>query len=315
MLRRDLPLKALLVLAPLACGRIAEETPLPPPPSTEITTLAEVSSTGDLVVDEHALYLAEPSGSVVRIAKDGSGTTTLASNLASASRLAADATSLFLDTSAGVVRIDKATGAMATLSPGHGLAGVGASSVLRVETTGGSLEHAQPVTSKLLAVPTSGGAERVLFTADKGLGDVVGVDDTSGFFLESGALRALDLRDTTASPRTVALAPPSASALAIAVDADHVFVADESGIHAAPKSGGPFTELAHTSELPLRAAVDATHVYFTQPSAGLVLRVAKAGGPVETVASGQARPVAIAVDEARVYWTNLEAGTLVARRK
>jgi hypothetical protein len=60
-------------------------------------------------------------------------------------------------------------------------------------------------------------------------------------------------------------------------------------------------------------AVDATHVYFTDQSAGTISRVPIAGGDVETIAMSQAAPYDIAVDGEAVYWTNFDAAGSVQR--
>lgn len=58
-------------------------------------------------------------------------------------------------------------------------------------------------------------------------------------------------------------------------------------------------------------AVDATHVYFTDTTAGTILRVPTSGGEVETLVMGQAAPYDVAVDGTHVYWTNFaEAGSV-----
>ncbi|HET6582883.1 MAG TPA: hypothetical protein VFG69_05540 [Nannocystaceae bacterium] len=58
-------------------------------------------------------------------------------------------------------------------------------------------------------------------------------------------------------------------------------------------------------------AVDATHVYFTDTSAGTILRASIAGGEVDTLVMGQAAPYDLAVDGEAVYWTNFaEAGSV-----
>src|SRR5262249_20422750 len=79
------------------------------------------------------------------------------------------------------------------------------------------------------------------------------------------------------------------------------------------KTGGPtqtITSGIGASEYIVEElAGDLTHIYFTEPAAGRVSRVAKSvGSPVEVLATGQTvtgqTSVAyIAVDETNVYWT------------
>lgn len=60
-------------------------------------------------------------------------------------------------------------------------------------------------------------------------------------------------------------------------------------------------------------AVDATHAWFTDTSAGAILRLPMAGGEVETIVMSQAAPYDIAVDDDAVYWTNFDAAGSVQR--
>ena len=112
----------------------------------------------------------------------------------------------------------------------------------------------------------------------------------------------------------------SADVVALAMDREAVYAGsvanDRMGTPAAitryPLRGGPARVLAQHATAAAkdgcdgraRIAVDATHVYWTRPCAGSVVRVAKQGGVLETVASGQAEPCAIAVTDGDVLWTN-----------
>ncbi|MEB2313657.1 MAG: hypothetical protein OZ921_16165 [Sorangiineae bacterium] len=72
---------------------------------------------------------------------------------------------------------------------------------------------------------------------------------------------------------------------------------------AADGSGG--TELLATAdEVPDTLAVDATHLYWTEPTGGSVKSIPLAGGSVTTLASGQDRPRGLTVFDGRVYWAN-----------
>ncbi len=72
---------------------------------------------------------------------------------------------------------------------------------------------------------------------------------------------------------------------------------------------------------PADIAIDATHVYWTDPKAKTVMKVPKAGGAAITLASSQDLGTGLAVDATNVYWTTtqgavmkspLEGGTPIA---
>jgi len=55
---------------------------------------------------------------------------------------------------------------------------------------------------------------------------------------------------------------------------------------------------------PGHIVIDATSVYWTEPSAGNVMKVARGGGTPVTLASGLSNPTGIVVDDTYVWWTN-----------
>lgn len=75
-------------------------------------------------------------------------------------------------------------------------------------------------------------------------------------------------------------------------------------------SAEPVRLVADTSDYPPAAefvAVDASHVYFTEPLRGVVARVGLCGGVVEELATKRSGPFQIALDADFVFWT--EGGT------
>jgi hypothetical protein len=114
-----------------------------------------------------------------------------------------------------------------------------------------------------------------------------------------------------------ALSPLAAidGAASIAIDEDYVYVRTNGTVAnpaarvvRVPKSGGVAVDIAPPEEIAYsyflqELAVDATHVYWVNASAGTVSRALKSGGAAEILASGLADPESVAIDEGHVYFT------------
>lgn len=97
----------------------------------------------------------------------------------------------------------------------------------------------------------------------------------------------------------------------IAIDGGYVYVANTnaSTIFRVPVAGGPVTPLV-TNQAAQTVAVDATHLYWALPGAGIG-RIPKGGGAMEIVATtGAGQAFAIAVDSTYVFAAT-RVGTLI----
>jgi hypothetical protein len=303
----------------LSCGGVAAEPSAqqPPDPNRPVV-LASAIRTNEIVVDARGLYVANATpgggGSVVMLAKTDGAATELASNLRTPFKIAGDDTTLFVGTGEGVQTVPKTGGVLQTVVSKESFDALDRSSLYRVDTFTGDLEHPKPTVSKLLATAKTGGPESVLLTSDVAFASAAAADD-SGVYFQHGAKLAV-LRPGAAAEET--LADIAGLVVVLVLDGDAIYASTEGAaqsIYRVAKAGGASTRIVDTQSSPLRIAVDDTHLYFTDSDGGLVVRAPKNGGPTEVVARGQARPVAIAVDEANVYWANIGDDTIMRKRK
>ena len=157
-------------------------------------------------------------------------------------------------------------------------------------------------------VPLEGGSSTILVMGsapDMGeVGDIA-LDDTNVYW--GGFSDVWTMPRGGGQPVMVCQFLDGSSPSSIVVDETTVYMNNNVGtLLAVPKTGGtPVTlanQVSQTSSTG-RLAVDSNYVYWTDPFAGTVERVAKTGGSVTTIASGQNSPLGIAVSGGNVYWT------------
>lgn len=69
------------------------------------------------------------------------------------------------------------------------------------------------------------------------------------------------------------------------------------------------------AELPAGLVADGTHIYWTDASAGRVLKLDKATGDITVLSATERGPFSIAVDTKHVYFTNVDEGSVVRVNK
>jgi sugar lactone lactonase YvrE len=112
------------------------------------------------------------------------------------------------------------------------------------------------------------------------------------------------------TPSTIATGVQDTSHLV--ADATHVYFTDESAgsVLRVARTGGAVLTIATGQLDPHGLAIDDTHVYWVQNDGTDIQRAPKAGGPSQLVAKNQAGPQAVALDATHVYWTNRSNGTV-----
>ncbi len=137
-----------------------------------------------------------------------------------------------------------------------------------------------------------------------------GITTANGLFITPNAIMYWTLNDgaiwssPTAdfAPKQISIGPPTANN--IFADLKNVYWSSAKGIHWSPISGGNSIELASSTAV-RSVAIDATHLYWTDETAGLVQRIVKDGSaPAEVLALDQAGPYGLALDSQFVYWSD-----------
>jgi hypothetical protein len=112
-----------------------------------------------------------------------------------------------------------------------------------------------------------------------------------------GGPRCVPGGTTALEPVTVAC--EQATPARLVVDGDHVYWTVQGGgpiVMRAPLAGGAPETLVYDSAAAVGLAVDATFVYYTQPSLGRIMRVPRGGGLPVALATGLDWPLFLALD-------------------
>jgi hypothetical protein len=291
--------------------------------SPQPVVFAPFIRTNDILVDDNGVYVlsgaGEPTTDVLRLNKADGSPTVLAATQRFATNLTGDGTDLYYDGDGAIHSVPKAGGTVRTVMGAKAARALDQDHLYWTESFTGSIEAPQPVDSKLFSVPKSGGNATLLLMPPigTGIGDFIAADDSAVYFQSGLELQALGPGAT--APRKVA--DFAESTMAMYLDDTDIYLGVEhvepvsatvtGFVMKVPKSGGTSTTIATLQSLPLRMALDAAYLYFTDVDGGTVVKVPKAGGPPVILASGQARPVAIAVDDTNVYWANIAADTIM----
>jgi sugar lactone lactonase YvrE len=133
----------------------------------------------------------------------------------------------------------------------------------------------------------------------------IAADDTGIFWVVQSNPQATLLRAKLDGSAVSILTTKPAGAEEIALDATRVYITSPTdGVITSVKKNGAGMSSLVTSGKPLGLAVDDASVYWTDADAGTVARVDKAGVSVETLATAQDHPTRIALDIDSVYWTD-----------
>jgi outer membrane protein assembly factor BamB len=169
--------------------------------------------------------------------------------------------------------------------------------------------------SGLLYVPTAGGAVHVLAGgATIAVGPAIYGNYVYWADKTAGKLYETPLPGQSGSTRTVVTGINAP--LSVAVDANNVYWTSTGGAGAANKSTG--TTLWTTNQ-PAGSAwnlvVDATDVYYTDPTAGAVVKVPIATGSPTVIAPNQTNARGIASDGTNIAWSMPPSGKIVETTK
>ncbi len=244
---------------------------------------------------ESYLYVGGATGGkyIYKIAKDGSGTTTIGPSPTQSWGIGEDPQNAYVYTGSGY-KVPTDGGVYVQL-PG----GAGGNNV-RADAT-----HAYfgGCTSALdiCASPIDGGAPTLIY--DGGGAYALSIDSTYAYTAPAAGL----IRVPLAGGPIDLLVAGASTTYALENDGALIYWGG-AGVYKVPIDGGTDSQIVPNGANVYFMAIDATNVYWTSQSTSTVNMVAKTGGAVTQLASGMSNPAGIRVDPKAVYWCENGAG-------
>lgn len=254
-----------------------------------------------LVLDPTTAYFTVVQG-IYEAPKSG-GPATLLANQA-AGPLAVDATNVYtvLDGDPGdvysIAKIGGASTMLGASTTGYQPVGI---AVRGSNVYWNDWETANGLASHVTSVPTVGGTQSILVTANGTATTPVVVDDEYLYWVDENGVERAPIQGGSETT----IVPGSWGDGDLTLDSTNLYWADASGhVYQTKKDGSSGAIELGASTEPIGVAVDATTVYWCDESEGIVYATPIGGGAVRTLATSQDTPTAIAVDDVAVYWVD-----------
>ncbi len=273
------------------------------------TMASAIAGPNVVAVDSERVYWGSDDGTVRSLPHAGGGETLLASGQDSPLDIDVDGGAVYWTAyqDGTVMKTDKnGGGTPVRLAENQ-------DSPQQMDLDGTHVYWSMPSKDSVARVAKSGGAVEVLTTsATDAEGLTVDATNVYATLGSSGAIGALPLSGGAVVNLSTGWVYPSY------LDSDDSVLFWSSGgstigdgrVVSSAKDGSNAKELVSGLRDPSHVVAHGSHVYFTDPDGGQVLRVPKAGGALDVIANGQATPSGIAVSPPYVYWCNNADGTL-----
>lgn len=255
-----------------------------------------------IALDATSVYWTTTDGNVLKVAIGGGNSTAMATAQSNPLGIALDDTRVYWsnDVAGGQIQAVALTGgAVQTLATAQ-------ASPQSVAIAAGNIFWT--VNGKIERLPLTGGTPVDMATAQGVLGGLTA--DTNNLYWASvgqAAIRSLSLANGGAATNLVADQDTVLSLRihggALYWSSDDLSAGSVGGVFSVPTAGGAPTVLA-TGQHGHTVAVDDKFVYWTDDTAGKILRVAIAGGTPQVMAANQATPTDLAIDAQNIYWVN-----------
>ena len=273
-----------------------------------VVTLSSSESAIAVAVDSSALYWANSSGSIVKVAIAGGTPVTLASSLNAPGGIALDSSNVYFTLGNGNVEsIPKAGGSPLTIASGQ-------TGVLGVAVSNGHVYWAASdgdLVYKVWTVPVAGAGGASLVAEASGAALALAVDSHNVYWTTKTGLFSASLstigKFDGGSPVTSLGTSGGNGVAALAIDSSEAywgtFAPGTGTVQKVALTGGSTTQLASGQYGPNGLAVDGASIYWTTQE-GLVLKLPVAGGTPSTLASVSNGGTGIVVDSTSVYWAS-----------